>query len=72
MNLFQGGENVVLLRELMCFAVVEDKPIQPFEQLQQVGQSNVQPEVHCVSDDELGSAHLAEHVTLQRRSDVRQ
>ena len=42
-DFFQRGKNIVFLRELMRLAVVEHKAVHAREQLQQIGQRDVQP-----------------------------
>ena len=48
------------------------KPSSALEQLQQIRQRDVQPQVHRVGHDEFRAAHLVEHVVLERGRDVRQ
>ena len=67
-NLLQRGEHVVLLGQLLRLAVVEHEAINALEQLQQVRQRDVEPQVHRVGHDELGPPHLVEHMMLQRRA----
>ena len=69
-QLLQRGEDVVLLRELVGFAVVEDKAVDALDEVHEVFQGDVQPEVHRVGDDEPGFVHLVEDVVLERRGDV--
>lgn len=65
MNLFERRENIVLFRQLMRFTVIQDKTIQALDQLYQIRQGDVQPQIHCVRGNELRSLHLIEHVALQ-------
>src|SRR5215510_13950684 len=69
-NFFDGGEDVVFLRQLMRFAVVENEAVHSLEKLEQIGQRYVEPEVHGIGDDEFGASHLVEDVALERGGNV--
>ena len=56
----------------MGFALVEDKSVDALEQREQVFQSNVEPKVHGVCNDEFRLLHLVQHMGLQGGSDVSQ
>ena len=71
-DLARGFDEVVFLGELLSFGFVEDEAVDATQEFQQIGQSDVEPKVHRVSDDEFGTAHLVEDVVLQRRRDVGQ
>ena len=71
-DFFERSEHVVFLRQLMRLAVVEHKTVNALEQLQQIRQCDVQPQVHRVGYDEFGPPHLVQHVKLERRRDVGQ
>jgi len=69
---FDRGEHVVLFRQLMRFAVIEDESIEALEEREEILQSNVQPEVHGVGGDKFRALHLGENMMLQRGGDVGQ
>jgi len=70
MDLFEGGEDVVFFGQLVRFAVVQHEGIQSFDQAQEVGQGNVEPQVHGIRDDELRPLHLiAVYRELARKTD---
>src|SRR3989442_252231 len=59
-----GAEHVSAFGQLMSFALVEHKTVDTFEQPKQIFQSDVEPEVHGVCDDEFGLLHLVQHMRL--------
>src|SRR6185436_7354402 len=70
MNLFQRGKYIVFFSQLVRFTVVQDKGVEPFQKLEQILQSDVQPKVHGVGSDEFGALHLVEDMMLQARSNI--
>jgi hypothetical protein len=66
------SHEVVFVRELPRFGVVERDEVDMLEQLEHVVATAFDPEVHRVASDELGFGHLRQHVELQSRIDVAQ
>ena len=70
LDFFAGLDQAGFLGQFSCLAVVEDEHVDALEQIEQRGLRDVDPEVHCVGDDELRFFHLVEDLQLQIRCDV--
>src|SRR5438105_7111528 len=63
-------DEVVLLGQLARLALVDGDQVDTREELEELGTTTLDPEVHRIAGDELGSLHLGENVELQPWIDV--
>ena len=67
-----GLDEASLLCYFTRFAVVEDEQINALKQRVEISSRRLDPEIHCVRDNEARPFHLVEHMRLQRGCDVGQ
>src|SRR6185436_6955021 len=65
-----GLHEVVVLRELTRFGVVQRDRVDALEQLEQLGAPALDPEVHRVTGNQPGLVDLREHIELESWIDV--
>src|SRR5690348_11526809 len=58
------------LGELPRFSIVERDKINVLEQLDEIGATRLNPEIHCIAGNELWLVDLLENIELQPRIDV--
>ena len=58
MDFPDGAEHVVVFGEHVSFAVIENEGVEMRQELEKIGQGDVEPEVHGIGSDKFWALHL--------------